>query len=60
MVKRLEPSRSVKQNAAPIGLFDSGMGGLTVLREVYRQLPSESVILLWRHSSIALWEAIAG
>jgi glutamate racemase len=25
-------------------LFDSGVGGLTVLREVYRQLPSESVI----------------
>jgi len=33
----------VKQ-AAPIGLFDSGVGGLTVLRELYRQLPHESVI----------------
>ena len=32
------------QNAAPIGLFDSGLGGLTVLRELYRQLPYESVI----------------
>ncbi|MGF1539684.1 MAG: glutamate racemase [Pleurocapsa sp.] len=27
-----------------IGLFDSGVGGLTVLREVYRQLPRESVL----------------
>ncbi len=27
-----------------IGLFDSGVGGLTVLREVYRQLPQESVL----------------
>lgn len=29
---------------APIGLFDSGVGGLTVLREVYRQLPHESTV----------------
>lgn len=27
-----------------IGVFDSGTGGLTVLREVYRQLPHESVV----------------
>lgn len=32
------------QHAAPIGIFDSGVGGLTVLRELYRQLPHESVI----------------
>lgn len=31
-------------NSAPIGLFDSGLGGLTVLRELYRQAPEESVI----------------
>ena len=28
----------------PIGIFDSGVGGLTVLRELYRQLPNESVL----------------
>lgn len=28
----------------PIGLFDSGVGGLTVLREMYRQLPNESIL----------------
>jgi glutamate racemase len=28
----------------PIGVFDSGVGGLTVLREMQRQLPSESTI----------------
>ena len=28
----------------PIGMFDSGVGGLTVLREVMRQLPHESTI----------------
>jgi glutamate racemase len=34
----LEPQR------APIGVFDSGVGGLTVLREIYRQIPNESII----------------
>ncbi len=27
-----------------IGVFDSGLGGLTVLRELYRQLPQESIL----------------
>lgn len=31
-------------NEAPIGVFDSGMGGLTVVREMMRQLPNESII----------------
>ncbi|NJL78576.1 MAG: glutamate racemase [Richelia sp. RM2_1_2] len=29
---------------APIGIFDSGVGGLTVLRQLYQQLPGESII----------------
>lgn len=29
---------------APIGVFDSGVGGLTVAREIMRQLPNESII----------------
>ena len=29
---------------APIGIFDSGVGGLTVLRQLYEQLPNESII----------------
>ena len=33
-------------DARPIGLFDSGVGGLTVLREVVRRLPRESTIYL--------------
>jgi glutamate racemase len=32
--------------SAAIGLFDSGVGGLTVLREMYRQLPQESLLYL--------------
>lgn len=31
-------------NSAPIGVFDSGMGGLTVVREMISQLPNESII----------------
>jgi glutamate racemase len=27
-----------------IGIFDSGVGGLTVLRQLYRQMPQESII----------------
>ena len=29
---------------APIGVFDSGVGGLTVLRQLYQHLPNESII----------------
>jgi glutamate racemase len=31
-------------NAAPIGIFDSGIGGLTVARAIYDRLPGESTI----------------
>jgi glutamate racemase len=34
----------VKDPLAPIGVFDSGIGGLTVVRELIRQLPHESII----------------
>jgi glutamate racemase len=34
----------VSTPASPIGIFDSGLGGLTVVREVMRQLPSERII----------------
>lgn len=37
--KRLSP-------VSPIGIFDSGLGGLSVLREVQRQLPHDSVVYL--------------
>lgn len=31
-------------NNAPIGLFDSGLGGLTVIRQLHKALPNESTI----------------
>lgn len=33
-----------EQKYAPIGVFDSGVGGLTVAREIMRQLPDERII----------------
>jgi glutamate racemase len=32
------------QADAPIGVFDSGVGGLTVAREIMRQIPNEKII----------------
>ncbi len=29
---------------APVGVFDSGLGGLTVVREIIRQLPEENIV----------------
>ena len=31
-------------NNAPIGVFDSGVGGLTVMREIMRHLPNENIV----------------
>ncbi len=38
----------IRQNKyeGPIGIFDSGVGGLSVLREVRRQLPAEDLIYI--------------
>ena len=33
---------SNKQNL-PIGVFDSGLGGLTVVKQLFRQLPQEQI-----------------
>ncbi len=32
------------QKSAPIGVFDSGVGGLTVAREIMRQIPNEKIV----------------
>ena len=34
----------VKNSQAPIGIFDSGVGGLTVAKRIFRLLPAEDVI----------------
>jgi len=40
----MAPVQVTRCSNAPIGLFDSGVGGLTVLRQLQHQLPQESVI----------------
>jgi glutamate racemase len=32
------------RDARPIGVFDSGLGGLTAVRELFRALPGESIV----------------
>lgn len=45
MAKRLSPQRSAL-STRPIGIFDSGVGGLTVFREIARALPRHPLIYL--------------
>ncbi len=37
-------SKMENRKKAPIGVFDSGVGGLTVAREIMRQLPDENIV----------------
>ena len=39
-----QSDRELMRRDAPIGIFDSGVGGLTVMREVMRQIPNEKII----------------
>lgn len=38
-----EINRALLRKDAPIGVFDSGVGGLTVVREIMRQIPNEKL-----------------
>ncbi len=40
----MEQEKEDSLKKAPIGVFDSGVGGLTVAREIMRQIPNESII----------------
>ncbi|MBD2516253.1 glutamate racemase [Nostoc sp. FACHB-973] len=42
--ENLDDFSNQEPQRAPIGIFDSGVGGLTVLRQLYRQLPNESIV----------------
>lgn len=39
-----EPADAPPFDNAPIGVFDSGFGGLTVAREIAKELPNESIV----------------
>lgn len=40
----MQINRELLRKDAPIGVFDSGVGGLTVAREIMRQIPNEKII----------------
>ena len=40
----MEANKLQQKKNAPIGVFDSGVGGLTVFREIMRQIPNEKMI----------------
>ena len=42
----MDENRNTTANNAPIGVYDSGLGGLTVWREIRRVLPGESLVYL--------------
>lgn len=39
-----QENKNILQKDAPIGVFDSGVGGLTVAREIMRQMPNEKIV----------------
>ena len=40
---------------APIGVFDSGIGGLTVAKEIMRQIPGESLVYFGDTARVPIW-----
>jgi glutamate racemase len=40
------PHSAAKKSELPIGIFDSGIGGLTVVRQIHRALPHENLVYL--------------
>jgi glutamate racemase len=42
----MNDARAVKKSELPIGIFDSGIGGLTVVRQIHRVMPNESLVYL--------------
>ncbi len=47
-------------DSRPIGVFDSGVGGLTVLREIRRQMPAEGLIYVADLEHFPVRAALAG
>ncbi len=47
-------------NNAPIGVFDSGVGGLTVVREIMRNLPEERIVYFRRYGPSAVRFQVCG
>ncbi len=46
MKSEIRNSKSASRNSLPIGIFDSGVGGLTVYRALHERLPDEHFVYL--------------
>ena len=42
----------------PIGIFDSGIGGLTIAHALKKKLPNENIIYFGDTEHLALWRKI--
>ena len=47
-------SAAIVNENSPIGIFDSGVGGLTVARSIIDQLPGESILYVG-DTARAIW-----
>lgn len=43
-LSKSESSSQIRQRRMPIGVFDSGIGGLTIVKEIRRLLPKEDIL----------------
>lgn len=43
-MEQIEKDKMIADRNAPVGVFDSGVGGLTVAREIMRQIPEERIV----------------
>jgi glutamate racemase len=46
----------METNQRPIGVFDSGIGGLTIAKHIHAQLPQEDILFLADHANVPYGE----
>ncbi|MCK7521525.1 MAG: hypothetical protein MZV64_29520 [Ignavibacteriales bacterium] len=51
---------ATRMNTRPIGVFDSGIGGLTVVRALTRRLPHENIVYFGDTARVPLRPEVAG
>ncbi len=44
--------------ARPIGVFDSGIGGMTVVKELFETVPNESIVYFGDSARVPVWNEI--
>src|SRR5206468_1704624 len=52
MISTYRPTRMLVMDSRPVGVFDSGVGGLTVLHECLVTMPNEDFVFLGDHARL--------